>query len=126
MCCFFHYSDSDESDGELHTSSTRCSLMHKSSLEEGILFELEREHQLKVKVLFLLKDLILNYAYPLISFHVNQWMVEPSVTCLLLININWTSCTVVPQLDNQSCGEGFLFLGSDTSLKVSNGDSFLC
>lgn len=50
VCCFLCYSDSEESDDELYIGTSHCTLMHKNSLEEGILFELEREHQQKVKV----------------------------------------------------------------------------
>lgn len=42
-------SESEESDDELHIEATEPHLLYKRSIEEGILFELEHEHRLKVK-----------------------------------------------------------------------------
>ncbi|XP_020251908.1 protein GLE1 isoform X2 [Asparagus officinalis] len=48
-CNDLDFSDSEASEEELDINSTQSFLMHKNSLEEGTLFELEREHQQKVK-----------------------------------------------------------------------------
>ncbi|XP_038977856.1 protein GLE1-like isoform X1 [Phoenix dactylifera] len=48
-CNDIYLSESEESDDEMHTQATESHLLYKRSMEEGILFELEREHQLKVK-----------------------------------------------------------------------------
>ncbi|XP_073099684.1 mRNA export factor GLE1 [Elaeis guineensis] len=48
-CNDIYLSESEESDDEMHTEATESHLLYKRSIEEGILFELEREHQLKVK-----------------------------------------------------------------------------
>ena len=50
--CFLISSESEDSDDELDLETIHDNLMRKTSLEEGILFELERENQLRVKVGF--------------------------------------------------------------------------
>lgn len=48
-CNDLDLSDSEDSDDELHPTTARLDLMDKKSPEEGILFELEFEHRLKVQ-----------------------------------------------------------------------------